>query len=341
MIGIQSYGFYLPHYYIRTATISRVWGKDGDSIKKNLKTGEKTVASYDEDSLTMAFASSSMALERLSEDERKKIKYLFFGSESPTYAVNPSATILAEWLGIKNEYFASDLQFACKASTGALILSTRLLKNNHQEKTLVVASDKATARRGDFLEYTAASASVSLLVSHQKVAVEILDNLSFSSNTPDFWRREGVKYPSHGGRFTGKPSYFYHIEEASRRLMKKNNLQAGDFQYVVFHMPNGKFPRLVARKLAFTERQLKRSLVVDYLGNSYTASALMGLVSVLAVAKPGDKIFFCSYGSGAGSDAFIFRVTPYLNKIRQDFSSQLKGREEINYSLYLKFMEML
>jgi len=341
MVGIQSYGFYIPYYYIKTETIAYNWGRDPHSIKRNLKLKEKAVAGLDEDSLTMAFESSSGAFRFLSKKEKDSIKYLFFGSESPVYAVNPSSTILAEWLGIENEYLASDLEFACKAGTGALILATRLLKNNQSDKVLVVAADKATAKTGDPLEYSAASASVALVVANKKVAVQVLDSLSFSSDTPDFWRREGVKYPSHGGRFTGKPSYFYHVEEASRRLMRRNNLRPSDFQYVVFHMPNGKFPRLIAKRLGFQTKQLERSLVVDFLGNSYTASALMGLVSVLEIAKTGDKIFFCSYGSGAGSDAFIFQVTPYLNKVRQFFSSSLKRRKEIDYSTYLKFMEII
>lgn len=340
MVGIQSYGFYIPHYYIRGKTIADNWKKDFTHIKRNLRIDQKTVAGLDEDSLTMAFESSSIIFKSFPKT-KKQIKYLFFGSESPIYAVNPSSTILAEWLGIKNEYLASDLEFACKAGTGALILASRLLKNNEKDKALIVASDKATAKIGDFLEYTAASASVSLLVAKEKVAVEILDSLSFSSDTPDFWRREGAKYPSHGGRFTGKPSYFYHIEEASHRLMRKNNLKPNDFQFAVFHMPNGKFPRLIAKKLGFKEKQLEKSLVVNRLGNSYTASALMGLVSVLETAKIGDKIFFCSYGSGAGSDALIFRVSPYLNEVRQSLTSLLKGREEVDYSTYLKFMEII
>ena len=176
----------------------------------------------------------------------------------------------------------------------------------------------------------------------ENLILEILDFESFSSDTPDFWRREGIRYPSHGGRFTGKPSYFYHIEASAKSLFKKTGLASKDFAYGVFHMPNGKFPVQVAKSLGFSHEQIKDSLTVNYLGNSYTASALMGLMAVLEKAKPGDLIFLCSYGSGAGSDSFVLRVTKNLfGKRRKEFTKVIKDKKYISYPTYLKFMEMI
>jgi hydroxymethylglutaryl-CoA synthase len=180
-----------------------------------------------------------------------------------------------------------------------------------------------------------------LIIGKKNVSLEVIDQQSFSSDTPDFWRREGIRYPSHGGRFTGKPSYFYHINQASKLLLKKTKLKPKDFSYAIFHMPNGKFPQEVAFGLGFEKKQIEKSLVVSYLGNSYTASALMGLISVLEVAKKDDLIFFCSYGSGAGSDAFVFKVTENLEKVRVPFKSLVEKKKYITYPTYLKFMGMI
>lgn len=340
MIGIVSYGFYLPIWRITTKEIASVWGKNYLEIENSLLVKEKTVASVDEDSLTMAFESSSLALKNF-PFKKEKIEFVFFGSETSPYAVNPASTILAEFLGLKNEYLGSDHQFACKAATGALISGLGLIKSNLFKYGLVVASDKATGKPHDALEYTAASGSVALIIGKKNVALEIIDQQSFSSDTPDFWRREGIRYPSHGGRFTGKPSYFYHISQASKLLLKKTKLKPNDFSYAVFHMPNGKFPQEVAFGLGFEKKQIEKSLVVSYLGNSYTASALMGLISVLEEAKTGDLIFFCSYGSGAGSDAFVFKVTENLEKVRVSFKSLVENKKYITYPTYLKFMRMI
>src|SRR3989338_992751 len=340
MIGVISYGFYIPKYRIKTEEIAKVWGKNLDDVKKSLLIEEKSVAGIDEDSLTMAFESASSALSDVKVD-RSKIKVVLFGSETHPYAVNPASTILAEFLGIEKNYLAYDTEFACKAATGAIISAQGLIKSGYSDFALITGSDKGMGKTHDVLEYTAASGSVSLLLGKDDLILEILDFESFSSDTPDFWRREGIRYPSHGGRFTGKPSYFYHIEEASKSLFKKTGLLPKDFSFAVFHMPNGKFPVQVAKSLGFSMAQIKDSLTVNYLGNSYTASALIGLTAVLEKAKPGDLIYLCSYGSGAGSDSFVLRVTKNILKRRKEFTKVIGDKKYIDYPTYLKFMEII
>lgn len=339
MVGIISYGFYIPKYRIKIEEIAKIWGKNPVDIKKSLMVEEKTVASFDEDSLTMAFEASMMALD--SFQNKDKIRVVFFGSETPPYAVNPASTILAEFLGIEKNYLASDHQFACKAATGAMISALGLIASGFSEYALVVGSDKGIAKPHDPLEYTVGAGAVALVFGKKEPLLEVVDFQSFSSDTPDFWRREGARFPSHGGRFTAKPSYFYHIKEASLTLLKKNNMKTADFKFAIFHMPNGKFPLEVGQSLGFSKQQLIDGWVVPYLGNFYSASSLIGLVSVLEKAREADLIFLASYGSGAGSDAFIFKVTKNIEKKRKQFSSFIKNKEYIDYSRYLKFLNII
>jgi hydroxymethylglutaryl-CoA synthase len=75
------------------------------------------------------------------------------------------------------------------------------------------------------------------------------------------------------------------------------------------------------------------------MGNAYAGSSLLGLAAVLDVARPSDRIFFCSYGSGAGSDAFAFRVTDRIEAAREgptvaDYLDQ--GRRVSGYGQYLQ-----
>jgi hydroxymethylglutaryl-CoA synthase len=285
----------------------------------------------------MGYESAAMCLSgaQVNHDE---IGSVLFGSETPPYSVNPTSTILAEFLGIQNNYLSYDMQFACKAGTGGIITTLGLIKSGDISYGLVTAADKANAKVHDALEYTAGSGSVSVLLGKKDVILNIHGWSSFSSDTPDFWRREGIRHPSHGGRFTGKPSYFHHVRESSKNLLEKTRLKPSDFSYAVFHMPNGKFPLEVGMTLGFTKEQISPSLVINKLGNSYTASALMGLVAVLDVVKPGEKIFFASYGSGAGSDAFVFEATEHIVTHRRDFNKYAKDTHYVDYPTYLKFM---
>ncbi len=88
--------------------------------------------------------------------------------------------------------------------------------------------------------------------------------------------------------------------------------QPKDYQHVVFHQPNGKFPQRVGKQLGFTEGQMRYGLVTPYIGNTYSGAALIGLANVLDVAKSGERILVVGYGSGAGSDAFDLTTTDEL-----------------------------
>lgn len=340
MTGIVSYGTYIPKYRIRVEDIAKAWQKDPQDIISGIKVDEKAVPNTDEDAITMAVDSAYRALHAISLDPQK-IESVYIGSESHPYAVNPSSTIIAEALGVGNNYLSVDMKFACKAATAAVQVTEALIKSGQLSYGLVIGSDTAQAKPHDILEYTAAAVAVSFILGKkpQEVVAEITHMSSFSSNTPDFWRRDGVRYPSHFGRFTGQPAYFSHVMGEAKSMLVKSKLTPSDFSYCVFHMPNGKFPRAAAKALGFTASQLAPSLVVEKVGNPYTASAMLGLSAVLDIAKPGDKIFFVSYGSGAGSDGFIFKVTKNIKTLQKKLvpvARQIEDKEYINYLDYLK-----
>jgi hydroxymethylglutaryl-CoA synthase len=181
---------------------------------------------------------------------------------------------------------------------------------------MAVGSDTAQSRPGDVLEYSAAAGAAAFTLGSQDVLVEIEATLSVSSDTPDFWRGAGDNYPTHMGRFTGAPSYDAQLGKAARGLLADLDAAPADFTYAVLHTPNGKFPRRMAKQLGFTPAQTEPALIVDRIGNTYSAAALLALCRVLDIAAPGDRILLVSYGSGAGSDAFSLRVTDALPAAR-------------------------
>lgn len=336
MTGIVSYGVYIPKYRIKPSQIARAWGKEADGIEKALGVLEKSVASVDEDAVTLAVEATLNAAAPGNFD-LSKIGAITVGSESHPYAVKPSATTIAGILGLREDLLAVDLEFACKAGTAGIQLLSGLTEMKKIKYCLSIGSDIAQSKPADVLEYTAGSAAASFILGSQDTVANILDFTSFSTDTPDFWRRDTEKFPSHGGRFTGEPAYFDHVLHASKRLFTKTKMQPKDFAYTIFHMPNGKFPKEVAARLGFTDEQLKPGFVVSQIGNPYSASSMVGLAAVLDIAKPKQKIFMCSYGSGAGSDAFAFETTLLLKefqkKNKKTVDSQIKDKQMIDYSL--------
>jgi len=337
-VGIVSYGAYIPRYRIKTEEIAKVWGDNANSIIDGLMVYEKSVPDMDEDTITIAVEAARYAINRAGINP-EKIGAVYTGSESHPYAVKPTSTVVAEAIGATPNLTSADFEFACKAGTAAIQACMGLVGAGMIELGMAIGSDVSQGAPGDALEYTAAAGGVAYIIGRENTAADIESTYSFTTDTPDFWRREGMPYPEHGGRFTGEPGYFKHVTSAASGLMERLGTKPSDYDYAVFHQPNGKFPTRVAKMLGFTNEQIKPGLVVSRLGNTYSGSCMMGLAATLDIASPGDRIFVTAFGSGAGSDAFSMTVTDKIEGIRKGAPSVeqlLANPIYINYATYAK-----
>jgi hydroxymethylglutaryl-CoA synthase len=335
--GIVSYGVYIPRYRIRLSEIARVWG-DGDDISEGLRVFEKSVPDLDEDAVTIAVEAARNALSRADIDPRR-IGAIYAGSESHPYAVKPTGTIVGEAVCASSSFTAADFEFACKAGTAAIQACLGLVGSGLIDLGMAIGSDVSQGAPGDMLEYTAAAGGAAYIIGSRDIAAEVEGFISFTTDTPDFWRREGMPYPEHGGRFTGEPAYFKHVTSAARGLMERMGTKPADYDYAVFHQPNGKFPVRVAEKLGFSKKQIEPGLIVPMIGNTYSGSCMIGLAATLDVARPGERIFVTSFGSGAGSDAFSITVKDRIDDIRCGAPSvrdYIGNAEYLDYAVYAK-----
>lgn len=339
-VGIVSYGAFIPRFRIRAEDIARVWGEDPESIKKGLNVHEKTVPSPDQDTTTLSVEAARIALARGGIDPGS-VGAVYVGSESHVYAVKPTATIVAEAIEAGPFMTAADFEFACKAGTAAMQTCMGLVGSGMIRNGIAIGADTSQGAPGDALEYSASAGAAAFVIGRERVIATLDHTASFTTDTPDFWRREGQRYPTHGGRFTGEPAYFRHVQMASLKLMELAGSKPADYAFAVFHQPNGKFPQRIGAKLGFEEKQWRAGLLTPVIGNTYSGSAMIGLAAILDEAKPGDRIFMCAYGSGAGADAFDITVTPEIERLRRDgtptVASLVADKEFIDYATYAKF----
>jgi hydroxymethylglutaryl-CoA synthase len=340
MAGIIGYGAYIPRNRIKVEEIAKIWGADATSYKRSLGLEEKSVPAPDQDTITMSVEASRKAIRRAGIDPRD-IGAIYVGSESHPYAVKPSGTILAEAIGATPEVHSASFEFACKAGTEAMFVCLCEVESGRIQYGLAVGADTSQGAPGDALEYSAAAGAAAFLFGRENLVAEVNETYSFMTDTPDFWRREYMHYPRHGGRFTGEPAYFKHTLGAARGIMTKAGLKPEDFAYAVFHQPNGKFPQNVARQLGFVPEQIETGRLAPKLGNTYSGSSPLGVTAVLDVAKPGDRILMVSYGSGAGSDAFIFTVTRHIEQVRDKAEKTREMLDSVkkylDYGTYCKY----
>jgi len=344
MAGIVGYGVYIPRWRIKTEEIAKVWGQDPDRIKKGLGIKEKAVGYVDENAVTIGVEATRNALGH-AQLEGNKIESLFIGSESHPYAVKPSASTIVEAIGAVPNVMAADLEFACKAGTAAIQMDMGYVNSGMIKYGVAIGADTAQGRPGDALEYSAGSGGASYIIGRDNESIAtIKDTVSYTTDTPDFWRRPKADYPSHGGRFTGEPAYFKHILGATNLLLDKTGMKLDNFDYVVFHQPNVKFPLAAARKLKIPKEKLLPGIVTDMIGNTYSGCMMLGLAKVLDIAKPGQKILATSFGSGAGGDSFYLEVTDKIDEKRKRLKtvqSYIDEKEHIDYATYIKFRKKI
>jgi hydroxymethylglutaryl-CoA synthase len=338
--GIVGYGAYLPKYRIRN---------EGNGI---LGVMERTLPYADEDSTTFAVEAGKRALIHAALDSRHVTK-CFVGSESPTYAVKPIMATVSQALELGERYeggFFSggvDSQFACKAATDLFIDAAALVSYPvfGGEHVMVIGSDNSQAAPGDPLDYTVGAGAAAFIFGRSDVIATIDHYISYTSDTPDFYRRQGEKYPRHGGRFTGEPAYYKHVLTGMKTILKRSKLAPGDISFVIAHSPNARFPQRAALQVGFTKPQIEPGLIGAKIGNLYSGSCPAALAAVLDISEPGDKILMTAYGSGAGSDSYIFTVTDKIREKRDrrvTVTEQIESpyREYVNYAFYRKMKDM-
>lgn len=339
-VGIVSYGAYVPRYRITPEEIGKVWGADGKAMGKGLMINCKSVPAPDEDTITISVDAARNMMRRC-EVSPKDIGALYVGSESHPYAVKPTGSIVAEAIEAAPHLTVADYEFACKAGTAAIQTCMGLVGAGMVKYGVAIGADTSQGAPGDALEYSASAGGAAFLIGSEKVIATIDHTYSYTTDTPDFWRREGQMYPRHGGRFTGEPAYFKHVLSGGKGLFERAGTSAKDYTYAVFHQPNGKFPTRVAKQLGFSDAQIKTGLLAPLIGNTYSGAIPLGLAAILDEARPGDRIFAVAYGSGAGSDAFSITVTDQMESYARDRAPTVKeiisNVKFLDYATYAKF----
>ena len=339
VVGIVGYGVYIPPYRIKVEEIAKVWNKEAGQIKRGLDIEEKSVPSMDEDTITISVEAARNAVFHAGIDPRG-IEAIFVGSESHPYAVKPTAVVVGEAIGGSTSLTASDTEFACKAGTVAIQMCMGMAKSHMIKYGLAIGADTSQSMPGDALEFTASAGGAAFILGREDLIAEIEDTFSFTTDTADFWRRNLQEFPRHGSRFTGEPAYFRHVISATKGLLEKTGKTVNDFDYVVFHQPNGKFPVKAAKDLGIPIEKLRQGLLVGKLGNTYSGASVLGLASVLDVAKAGERILVVSYGSGAGSDAFSIKVLHDIETKRDrvvSVKNYLDRKFYVDYATYARF----
>ncbi len=317
-------------YRLSREEIGRFWRAKGIG-------GEKAVAGYDEDAVTMAVAAGRDCIGQ----SDKRPKGLYFASTTAPYKEKQSAAIVASAMDLDRSCVTADFSNSLRAGTTAIKSALDAVKSGSAGQVLVVASDYRTGAPKGRFEQLLGDGAAALAIGSSEVIADVEGCYSVYNEFIDVWRTDADNFLRSGeGRFIDDVGYLPTMKEAISKLMETYSLSPGDFSKIVFSASDPRQHADLAKKLGFEASQVQDPLF-SQIGNTGTAGALIMLVAALERANPGDRILFANYGDG--SDAFLFRATKAIAGIhaKSQMKDRLERKRAVDYGTYLSWRDLV
>ena len=341
MAGLVGFGAYVPEQRITSKEIQSVWPAAGRV--PGIQT--KAVTDYDEDVVTMGVTAAERAFAQTGVDP-KKVGAVYFASTSTPCEEKSAAAVVQTVLGIPSEAVPVDISRSTRAGTIALQTCLSQVESGQISLGLVIAADSRLAPGGDMLEHSQGAGAVALLIGNDGIVAKVLGWSSASSEYTTIWRPAGEKFLRRhdDARVERESSYQRTVLKAGKDLLNRLSLTANDISHLAGSEPDGACLQKLSKPLGIASETLNIANIAPRIGDIGTASALIGLVSVLLSGKPGEKCLLLSYGPGIGSDACVVELTANIVERRNNSLSLdqiiTEGRK-INYPAYAKLVGVI
>ncbi len=336
MIGICSYSGYIPRYRLNRGVIYGAMGWMNPATIA-LARGEKAVANFDEDSITLGVAAGNLALQNV---DRSSVESVYFASTTLPYKERLNAAIMVPALGLKDQVRAADFTASLKCGTTALLTALDGVKEGNSAKTLVTAADCRLGKPGSPQEMLFGDASAAVVVGSENVVAEYKGSYSVTYDFGDHFRGVNSKYDNQWeDRWIRDLGFDQFIPEAVNGLLEKTGMQIGDFSKVIYPCIYAAARRGIAKKLGMIPEMDQDNMQLE-VGETGTPHSLIMLAKALEDAKPGDKLMVVSFGSGC--DAICFEVTDNITKIPATLSATLASKADLdNYNKMLVWRDIM
>lgn len=329
-VGIVSHGAYIPSLRLQRSAIAAgiAWAAPG---LKGLARGERAVANWDEDSITMAVEAGRDCLQGI---DRSMISGVMLASTTLPFADRSNSGIAVDALNLKQQVMSQDLSGSRRAATSALI---QALNNSQvQGNTLLLGSDCRETKAGSTQEMRYGHGAAALLLGVDEPIATPLASASVHSDLVDQYRSSVDSNFDYAleERWVRDLGYAQFVPDAVAAVLAESGVSAGAIDYFV--MPG---PAAAAKAVAKACKFATAEIVDDYyneLGDCGVAQPLLMLSGVLDRAKPEQHILLVGFGQGA--DAILFRTTAGVAKMqgsRGTTKALANGKQNDNYIRFL------
>lgn len=336
-IGILAYGAHVPRLRLqrKAAAEANAWFNPG--LKAQGK-GERAMAGWDEDPITMAVEA---ARDCLADLPRESIQAVHLASTTLPFADRSNSAVVAAALNLPQAVRTLDLSGSRRAATSGLIAALQAVAGGAGE-TLLLAADKRKAKAGSPQEMHYGDGAAALIVGEGQPIARLIASHTETVDFVDQFRAYDRDF-DYGWeeRWIREEGYLKIVPPAVKAALAKAGLAGEGVSH--FCMP-GTLPRiaaLVAQKCGLAETAVRDNLA-GVCGDTGAAHAIVMLVHALESAKAGDRIVVAGFGQGC--DVLVLEVTEAIASLaprRGVTGSLARRREETSYAKFLAFNDLI
>lgn len=331
MSGILAYGIYVPYHRLMGQAI-------GGAAR-----GERAVASYDEDSVSMAVEAGREAIRIPSIKNGESggaVDTLIFATTSPPYAEKLNAAAITIALDLPPSTRSMELGGNTRMGLAALLLGTDLAAAG--KTSLVSISDVVIGAPGGARERDSGDGAVCFVTGSSEQAIaKVLGQASNTTEILDSWRLPSDQFARQWEERFGIQVLGPVSLDTAQRALAAAGVLPEDLTSVILDATNKRDVASIPRELDLKPEQMV-DMLADNLGRCGAAHAGLVLANVLDTAQPGDKILLLSTADGC--DAVVFEVTEHINNGRPRRSLQhwlASCNNALPYNTYLKWRGIL
>lgn len=322
MAGIIRYGTYVPYFRLQRAAMGA--GR-----------GERAVASYDEDAVSLATEAAREALRGAGT-----VDTLVFATTSPAYAEKLNAATVQAALDLPETIRSLELGASSRMGVAALSLGCDVAAGGG--RALVCAGDVVIGAPGGAREAGGGDAGVAFVVGPDDEAIaRVIGRASATVDVLDTWRRPEDPFAKQWEERFGAEVLGPVLDETARRALRSAGVEPGQLGAVVLDAANPRAAAGLPRAFKLQPPQLADPLA-DRVGRAGCAHAGLQLARVLDRAEPGQRILVASVADGV--DVLVLEVTARITdgRPRHGVDDWIGSkRNDLPYNTWLKWRGIL
>ena len=337
MLGIAAFGGYVPPLRTSREEIAATHAWVNPGLRSGAK-GKRSVAGWDEDSVTMAV---DAARDALTGFERRTIDGVFLGSTTLPFADRLNSGVVAAALGLGEEVTAQDITCSQRAGTGAL-RSALEAAAARKKQIVAIAAEKRSAPAATSAEMVTGHGAAAVIVGPGEGVARLLGSASLTVDFVDHFRGEGSEFDYQWEeRWVREEGYLKIVPRAIKAALAKAGLEPAQIDHFALACPLARVDKAVARAAQIPDTSVADNLAANC-GDTGAAHALVLLVNVLERASPGQRILVAGFGQGV--DVLIFETTealPDYQKLRTGVTRHLDHARPCSYPRYMVLNDLV